>query len=138
MKLLELYFVLFSKLYVKFSDRENDWFYLPIIIISFLICINIYVISSIFLSVNIYYIIGLFVTFYFVLIFFLSSKRTIGKEYIRNYKFSNLILALIIFSLVIDLFCVFKILTFVRQNNMNTKTRNVFKIDSKDYELFKQ
>ena len=138
MKLLELYFVLFSKLYVKFSDRENDWFYLPIIIISFLICINIYVISSIFLSVNIYYIIGLFVTFYFVLIFFLSSTRTKGKEYIRNYKFSNLILALIIFSLVIDLFCVFKILTFVRQNNMNTKTRNVFKIDSKDYELFKQ
>ena len=114
MKIIKLYFILFSKLYVKFSKGKEDWFYLPLLIISFIICLNIFIISSYFIEYRPYYIIALLFLLYFVLIIKFSPEKSFGKNYIRNFNLSSKTLFLLSFLLIIDFFGVFIILNKTR------------------------
>lgn len=133
MKILELYFVLFSKLYVKFSKKEDDSFYIPLLILSFIICLNLLIVSLLFYNINLYYFGALYFIIYFSLIFLLGYIRPKGKDYIRNYTLSKKTLFFLIFLLIVDFFIVFKTLNYTRDKNMRAKTEKKLKIDHNNY-----
>ena len=139
MKIIKLYFILFSKLYVKFSKGKEDWFYLPLLIISFIICLNIFIISSYFIEYRPYYIIALLFLLYFVLIIKFSPEKSFGKNYIRNFNLSSKTLFLLSFLLIIDFFGVFIILNKTRENRTSRKNKEMKKrFLKKDYLLEKK
>jgi hypothetical protein len=128
MKILELYFILFSKLYVKFSKREDDWFYLPLMIISTIFCYNILIISLLFVDISPYYIIALIAILFFVLIYVFSPKRAKGKSYVRNYKLSTYTILILVTFLLIDFYGLLQIMNY---NRDKIKSLNPEKIDKK-------
>ena len=71
-KILDLFFIYFSKLYVKFSKREDDWFYLPLLIISFIFCFNLFIVSRLFIDFSPYYVVGL--------VFLIRTLRNNAKQ----------------------------------------------------------
>lgn len=121
MKILELYFILFSKLYVKFSKKKDDWFYLPLLIISFIGCLNIFIISLLFWNNSPYYIFGLVFLSFFGLIFWFSGIKIKGKNYVRKYVLIKKIMFLLIFLLLIDFYVLVKILNYNRKVNLDLK-----------------
>ena len=123
MKIIELYFILFSKLYVKYSKKKDDWFYLPLLIISFIFSSNIFIISMLFVDISPYYAIGLNIFIYFILILVLGSKREKGKSYVRNYTLSKRIILILIILLVIDFYVLAKILNHTREIEISLKLK---------------
>ena len=88
MKILQLYFILLSKLYVRFSKRKNDWYYMPVMILSSLFGLNTFVLTSIFLKVNPYYFIVAIIFCFFTLSFYFGRFAK-NKEFVENFKLSK-------------------------------------------------
>jgi hypothetical protein len=133
MKILELYFVLFSKLYVKFSKTKDDWFYIPLWIISLVICLNLLILSLLIYKISIYYFVALYFITYFILVIFLRYIRISGKKYVNNYLLSKNTLFILIFLLVADFFIIFKTLNYTRDKNIKANSEKKHEINRKDY-----
>lgn len=121
MKILELYFILFSKLYVKFSHGKEDWFYLPLFLISFISCLNIFIVSLLCCNSSPYYILGLVFLCFFGLILLCKHIKIKGKDYVRKYVLIKKILFLLILLLFIDFYGLVKILNYTTEININLK-----------------
>lgn len=116
MKILHLYFILFSKLYIKFSKREDDWFYMPLLILTFLITLNILNISFLFFKPLFYLVVVISILVYILLILLFSSLKDKGKEFVKNYTLSNKVISLLVFLLIVDF-----VILFVPSNNIIEK-----------------
>jgi len=115
MKILELYFIILSKLYVKFSNGKEDWFYLPILILSFIIVSNIFIFSMLYWNINPFLIVGLVFILFFILIFLFSKRKYIDKNYVKLYRLNMKTKMILIFSILIDFYILFRILNYIRE-----------------------
>ncbi|GEM_PF-6791481 len=114
---LNVFFVIISKLYIKFSNRENDWFYLPILILSFLISINILTLSMLFIKVHLAIMIFFVFLLFFVLIIYYKKFKD-NKLLVINYKLSKWNYIFTLMFLIVDFLFLFYMLKYVRSLNM--------------------
>ena len=88
MNILEVIFIAISKLYIKRSGKNEDWFYLSLLIISFIIGLDIYVITLIYFDLYfVYPLVFVFVLFFALVVIF--GKFKTNKELIIKYKFKR-------------------------------------------------
>jgi membrane-bound ClpP family serine protease len=120
---------------VKFSSRKDDWFYLPLLILSFILGLNLLIISFLFTKLNLYFVFGIILLIYFILILILSSKKTKGKDYVRDYKLTRNTISILILGLFINFYGLFKILNHTREKNiLNKSETNYKKLKKENYE----
>ncbi|WP_152286658.1 hypothetical protein [Flavicella marina] len=126
MKIVELYFILFSKLHVRFSRNKDDHFYLPLLIISFIFSFNLFIISRLFIALSPFYHVGLTFLVYFFLILLFGSKRKNEKAYVRNYDLKKKTIILLIALLIIDILSLAKTINYMREQNRLTKAEKIY------------
>ena len=135
MKILQLYFILLSKLYVKFSKRENDWYYMPLMILSSLLGFNAFVFTSIFLNVNPYYFIGIIIICFFTLSFFFGRFAK-NKEFVENFKLSKQTKILLVIGICINIFAIVITLNYVRDKRVSEKFKQNYNYPNlKNYKM---
>ena len=87
MKILELFFIYFSKIYIRFyGDKNNNWWILPIVIISTILALNLQIVSFYFTRLNNYYLAGLFIL---TIIIATLLYKNIKYEDVVKYKISK-------------------------------------------------
>lgn len=73
-----------------------------------------------FMDFSPYYVVGLVFIFFFILVFIFSSKRTKGKDYVRNYKLTTKIKIILIAFLIIDFYGLLQILNYKRETRISS------------------
>lgn len=108
------------KLYLKFTKKDNeDWFYMPLLIMSCLFTFNIYILALFFLELkreNALIAFALFILLYFILIFRFSKMK--NKEFILNFNLNRRSYYLIFSIIILDFLFLISILNYVRSANM--------------------
>ena len=102
MNFLKIIFIAISKIYINFSKGEEDWFYLPVLIISSVIGFNLLILLMHFLSISFLYPIIFIIVLYFLLIL-LFGKFKKRKTFIKDYKLSKWNYFFIVLFFIIDI-----------------------------------
>jgi len=135
MKIFQLYFIFFSKLYVRFSKGKDDWYYMPLMIMSSLLGFNVFVFVSVFEKVNPYYIIGATIVCYIVLSFFFGRFAK-NKEFVENFRLPKKTKILLILGICINISVIVKTMNYVREKRISEKPKQNYNYPSlKKYEL---
>ena len=135
MKILQLYFILLSKLYVRFSKRENDWYYMPLMILSSLLGLNTFVFTSIFLKVSPYYFIGAIIFCFFTLSFYFGRFAK-NKEFVENFKLSKQTKILLVLGICLNIFTIVMTLNYIREKRISEKPKQNYNyLNLKKYEI---
>jgi hypothetical protein len=101
MKIIDILYVFFSKIYIKFYGQKNDlWLIIPSHILSFIITLNLFTLSFFFIDINVIYIIALYLILYFVFAFILD--RRFDYNSVKNYDLSKSKIYSIILFLIAD------------------------------------
>ena len=101
MNFLNIIFIAISKIYLKFSSNSEDWFYLPILIISFITGLNLFIFSMLFAKISYLYPIIFTIILYFLLILYFGKFKK-KKSVIKNYELTSLNYFFIILFIVFD------------------------------------
>jgi len=115
--ILEILFVFISKLYIKFSNRENDWYYLPIVVISFLISFNLQIIAALFINLHPAILIIVIIISFFILIFYFQKFRD-NKSEIINYNLTKWNYIFVCIFLILDFILLRYIINYARSLNI--------------------
>ena len=135
MKILQLYFILLSKLYVRFSKRKNDWYYMPVMILSSLFGLNTFVLTSIFLKVNPYYFIVAIIFCFFTLSFYFGRFAK-NKEFVENFKLSKQTKILLVLGICLNIFTIVMTLNYIREKRISEKPKQNYNYPNlKNYEI---
>lgn len=118
LRLLELIFIFFSKIYVFFyKDKGDYWRIFPAIIMSTIFMINVEVILLQFFSVRSFFIFFILFVSPLLMINFLISKRTYG--WVFEYPISKKQRVIIAILLFIDFVLVGILFNVARNNNLD-------------------
>ena len=111
-------FILLAKVYIKFyKDKKDLWIVLPSFILSLIISLNIYVLTSLKYDINVYWIAGLYFLLYFVL-FFIFQRKFPKYELVQDIKMSKTEIGITLSIILLTLINSFVILNFLRNNNI--------------------
>lgn len=109
MRYFDMVFIVIAKLYIKFYDEKDDeWFYFPLMMITLFITLLIMSISFFFIDVEFYYYLILIFLIAFILHFRFGK---ISYEDVKNsnlsFKNSVVIYLLIILEILVSIFLVY-------------------------------
>ena len=111
-------FIVLSKTYIKFFRAKKDfWIIFPSAILSLIINLNIYVLTSLKYNINIYWIAGLYFLLYFVL-FFVFNRKFPNYKLVREIKLNRTEIGITISIILLALINSVVILNFLRNSNI--------------------
>lgn len=101
-KIIELFFVFFAKIYIYFyKDKNENWSLFPPLILTSILTINLQtLLYCLEVNINGYFYAG---TAVFFIIFFTLFFRSIKYDYVVNYKISTKKYVILIFIIFTDL-----------------------------------
>jgi len=115
MKIIDILYVFFSKIYIKFYGQKNDiWLLIPCHILSFIFTVNFFILSKLIIDINIYYIIAIYFILYFIFAFILD--RRFDYNSVKNYKLPKSTIYSLVLILITDGFLLFYLLQSMRGN----------------------
>lgn len=116
-KYFKILYIFFSKLYIKFSSskKNDDWYYMPLLIISSLFGYNFFVLSSFFIKYNTksLYIIIVLILLFFVFLSFLTKK---DRQEVVEYQLSIKNKLVIILFLLVNLCLLIYSIRLIKEN----------------------
>lgn len=116
MDILDKIFISIAKIYIFFfKENEEQWFYLPLLMIGLIISFDTMCISLLLITIPVYY----YVILFFVVSFLLYFKfEKITFELVKRYEMSLKIRFLIYSLIIINFLIMFFLLNYIRNQHI--------------------